>query len=212
LKYTVMPGGYYYGGAPAWAHGYPRSEVNMMKIMEAITDLGPHTEENVIVGLDDPDLFKFPVSYMTEASYWIMSDEEGRHFREYLQKGGFVIFDDFRDDFYRGSGGLGNLEGNLQRAIPGAQLVPMTPDDAIFHVFFDITSFDIIPQWYDRGRPIILGLYEDNDPKKRLMAIINFNTDISNWWEFSDRGFTPVDLTNEAYKIGVNYIIYGLTH
>ena len=56
------------------------------------------------------------------------------------------------------------------------------------------------------------GLFEDNDPGKRLMAIVNFNNDISEYWEFSDQGFAPVSDTNEAYKLGVNYIIYGLTH
>ena len=54
--------------------------------------------------------------------------------------------------------------------------------------------------------------YEDNDPKKRLQMIINYNTDISQFWEWSGRGLRPVGDTNEAYKLGVNYIIYGLTH
>jgi hypothetical protein len=212
IQYTVGQGGYYYGGMPSWAHGYPNAEENMVKILDSITDLHPHVDQSVVVAIDDPDFFKYPVSFMTEASFWIMSDAEGKLFREYLQKGGFVIFDDFRDDFRRGSGGLAQLESNLQRAIPGAVLVPMNPTDTIFHCFFDINSFDIIPQDYDRGRPVLLGLYEDNDPKKRLMAIINFNTDVSNFWEFSGQGLRPVPDTNEAYKLGVNYIIYGLTH
>ena len=88
----------------------------------------------------------------------------------------------------------------------------MDRHDPIFHVFFDITTLDIIPQFYDRGAPILYGLYEDNDPMKRLMAIVNFNTDVSSFWEFSSRGYAPVDSSNEAYKLGVNYLIYGLTH
>ena len=82
----------------------------------------------------------------------------------------------------------------------------------IFHCFFEIDSFDIIPQDYNRARPILRGLYEDNDPKKRLMAIVNFNTDVSNFWEFSGTGFRPVSESNEAYKLGINYVMYGLTH
>ena len=50
------------------------------------------------------------------------------------------------------------------------------------------------------------------DRKKRLMAIVNYNTDVSQYWEWSGRGFRPFDQTNEAYKLGVNYLIYGLTH
>jgi hypothetical protein len=56
------------------------------------------------------------------------------------------------------------------------------------------------------------GIVEDNDRRKRLMAIINYNTDVSQFWEWSGRGFRPFDQTNEAYKLGVNYLIYGLTH
>ena len=62
------------------------------------------------------------------------------------------------------------------------------------------------------GRPIFRGLFEDNDPRKRLQMIVNYNTDISQFWEWSGRGLRPVDETNEAYKLGVNYIMYGMTH
>jgi len=90
--------------------------------------------------------------------------------------------------------------------------VDMDASHAIFHSFFEIDSFDIIPQSYDRGRPIFRGLFEDNDPTKRLMAIVNYNTDVSDFWEFSATGFRPIDESNQAYKLGVNYIVYGLTH
>ena len=68
------------------------------------------------------------------------------------------------------------------------------------------------PNFYDPGKPIYRGIYEDNDPAKRLMAIINYNTDISEFWEFSGTGLRPIDESNDAYKLGVNYIIYGMTH
>ena len=100
----------------------------------------------------------------------------------------------------------------MRRVIPGAKFVDLQPSHPIFHCFFEIDSFDIIPQDYDRARPILRGLFEDNDPNKRLMAIINFNTDVSNFWEFSGTGYRPVADSNEAYKLGINYVIYGLTH
>ena len=61
-------------------------------------------------------------------------------------------------------------------------------------------------------RNLIRGVYQDNDPGKRLMMIVNYNTDVSKYWEWSCRGLRPFDDTNEAYKLGVNYLIYGLTH
>ena len=67
-------------------------------------------------------------------------------------------------------------------------------------------------QAYNAGAPVFRGIFEDNDTSKRLQVIVNYNTDISQYWEWSCRGFRPFDETNEAYKLGVNYLIYGLTH
>jgi hypothetical protein len=211
LKYTTGPGGFYYRGLPAWAHGYANAEGNLMKIMNEVSLLGAHADDFETIALDDPELDRYPVAYMTEAGYWTMTDAEAERFRQYLQKGGFVIFDDFRGDF-RGGGGWENFEANMTRVIPGARFVDLDASHPIFHAFFEIPSLDIIPQDYDRGRPILRGLFDGNDPERRLMAMVNYNTDVSNFWEFSGTGLRPIGESNEAYKLGVNYIIYGMTH
>jgi len=211
IRYTVGPGGYYYRGLPSWAHGYPRGERNLTKILNEVSYLAPHIEESNVLKLDDPELFKFPVAYFAEAGYWEMNDKEAAGLRAYLLKGGFMIFDDFRSDF-RGGGGWTNFETNMHRVLPDARFIPMDPKMQVYDSFFKIESFEIIPQSYDRGRVELFGLFEDNDPTKRLMVIANHNTDISDFWEFSATGFKPIDESNEAYKLGVNYVIYGMTH
>ena len=211
LTYTTGPGGFYYFGLPAWAHGFQHAELNLMSILNEISSLPVHLEASNAFAMDDPELDKYPVSFMTEAGYWQMNDKEALGLRTYFEKGGFVIFDDFRDDF-RNSAGWANFVKQMARVLPGARFFDLTPDDPIFHSFFEIKSFDIVPQFYDRDRPIFRAIYEDNDPKKRMMAIVNFNTDVSNFWEFNAQGLVPIDLSNEAYKLGVNYVIYGLTH
>jgi len=211
LKYTTGPGGYYYQGLPAWAHGYNSAERNLMKILNEVSYLGPHIEESNVLTLDDPELCKYPVAYMTEAGFWTMNDKEAAAFRAYLLKGGFVIFDDFRGDF-RGGGGWSNFEANMRRVLPEGRFVDLDPSHPIFHSFFEIDSFDIVPQFYDQGRPVFRALFEDNDPKKRMIAMINYDTDIANYWEFSATGFRPIDESNQAYKLGVNYVMYGMTH
>jgi hypothetical protein len=219
LRYTVAPGGYYYCGLPSWAHGYlscrggNRAETSLMRIMNEVTYLNPQIEEDAVLSVDDPDLGKYPISYMTEPGFWELNGEEAAAFRSYLLKGGFVIFDDFRPEpFDHGGGGWEQLEANMQRVLPELHWVELDPTDAVFDSFFAIQSFDIIRQAYDQGRPLFRGLFEDNDRKKRLIALANFNTDVSDYWEFSATGFRPVDESNQAYKLGVNYIIYGLTH
>jgi hypothetical protein len=212
LKYNCFGNCYYYYGEPSWEHGYPAAEQNLMQILDAMTSIHPHVEDSQILAIDDPELLKYPIAYMVEGSFWTTSDKEAAALGSYLKKGGFLIADDFRDDFRRGSGGWNNFEANIQRAVPGAQWVDLTPEAPIFHSFYEINSFDIIPQDYDAGRPIFRGLYEDNDPKKRLLIIANFNTDVSNWWEFAGQGYRLVSDSNEAYKLGVNYVVYAMTH
>jgi hypothetical protein len=214
LKYTTAPGGYWYQGLPSWAHGYPMSEDNLLRIMNEVTYLNGRTDSYDLFSLDDPELSKYPIAYLTEAGWWTLTDSEADALRKYLQKGGFVIFDDFKvpNDFGPGGGGWETFEENMKRVIPGARWVPMTAEHPIFHSFFEINSLDDFPQAYNAGRPIFRGLYEDNDPRKRLQIIVNYNTDISQYWEWSGRGLRPFDETNEAYKLGVNYLIYGLTH
>ena len=82
----------------------------------------------------------------------------------------------------------------------------------VYDVEDRIRSLELIPQAYIAGRPIFRGVFEDNNPAKRLQMMVNYNTDVSQFWEWSGRGLRPVDDTNEAYKLGVNYLIYGLTH
>ncbi|MEO8624515.1 MAG: DUF4159 domain-containing protein [bacterium] len=210
LKYTTAPGGFYYFGLPSWSHGYPRAENNLMRILGVVSEIKLHPDASNILALDDPELMKFPVSYMSEAGYWTMTDKEAAGLRAYFAKGGFVIFDDFRDG--RGNPGWQNFEVQMKRVLPNVRFFDLQPSHPIFHSFFEINSFNIIPQKYDAGPPILKAIYQDNDPKKRLLAMINFNTDVSDFWEFSGTGMSVVAEDNEAYKLGVNYIMYALTH
>jgi len=100
----------------------------------------------------------------------------------------------------------------MQRVLPGEQLVPLDVSHPIFHSFFEIKTLDFV-QAYDRGGPAqFYGIYENNDTHKPLRLIANFNNDVSQYWEWSDTGIAPIDLSNEAYKLGVNYVIYAMTH
>jgi len=215
LNYHTAPGGYWYGGLPSWSHGYPLAEQNLMKIMNEVSYLGANTDDINTVALDDPDLFHYPVAYIIEVGWWTLSDREAAGLRTYLAKGGFVIVDDFKMRGWggvRGGGGWDTFEENMKRVLPNARFIEMSANDPIYHAFFEINDLSIIPQAYNAGKPIFRGLYEDNDPTKRLQMIVNYNTDISQFWEWSGTGLRPIDQTNEAYKLGVNYLIYGLMH
>ena len=214
VKYETAPGGYWAGGRPSWVHGFPLAEENLMRIMNDISLFGGRTEDVNVLTLDDPELCKYPIAYIIEVGWWTLNEHESAALRAYLQKGGFLIVDDFKVEGWRGlpGGGWQPFEENVRRLLPGVRFIDMDPADPIFHSFFEITTLDNFPQAYTSGKAVFRGVYEDNDPRKRLLMIINYNTDISQYWEWSGRGLRPFDDTNEAYKLGVNYLIYGLTH
>ena len=214
VNYQHWEGGDWYRGQPAWSHGYPVAEQNLMRIMNEVSYLGARVDDINSLKLDDPELMKYPVTYIIEVGWWQMREAEARALREYIKKGGFVIVDDFKVRGFgggMGGGGWENFESNMQQVLPGVQFYEMNISHPIFHSFFEIKSLDV-PQAYNAGRAIFRGVYEDNDPSKRLEMIINYNTDISQFWEWSGTGLRPIDDTNEAYKLGVNYNMYGLTH
>ena len=214
------PGRYEWGLDLKWNHDYPRADEHFMKILQETTTLDPNLAP-VIVGFDEPLLFDYPVIYVSEPGYMTLTEKEIANFRAYLLKGGFVIFDDFF-----GRAAL-NLEERMREVMPELRFIEIPMDHAVWDSFFKVAE-PPRGRGGGGGRPSFgrgfggfggrnipstyMGLFEDNDPKKRLLAIANYNADIGEFWEWSDTGFAPIDLSNDAYKVGVNYMIYALTH
>jgi hypothetical protein len=203
---------------PGWSHDYPDAEENFTKILRDISVVRPFVEDGPILGsaivaLDDPQVFKYPVSYMSEPGGWSPNDKEIAGFRSYLLKGGFMIFDDFREG-WNGQYDFSNLQQQLKRALPNAKWVELTGKEPIFDSFFkiDLKAAVSSTSAYGTRPPSYWGIYEDNDPKKRLMLIANVDNDIGESWQYSASGFVPIAAANEIYKLGVNYVIYALTH
>src|SRR6516164_307772 len=96
VRYETAPGGYWWRGLPSWAHGYPLAEQNLMKIMNEVGFLNANDETINTLTLDDPEIFHYPVIYIIEVSWWTLTDREAAALRAYMDKGGFVIVDDFK--------------------------------------------------------------------------------------------------------------------
>ena len=187
----------------AWNHDYPRAEANLARILQELTliDVNP---EGRILGLDDLEVFNYPILYMWEPGFWIMTDRQGE-FREHLLKGGVRDLrrlrirpveqprsTDAADSSRSSLGSTRRVTSHLRFVLPdGAHRLPST-------------AYGIKPTYY--------GIFEDNDSSKRLMVIANHNHDVAEYWEFSDQGLWPIDLSNEVAKLGVNYMVYGLIH
>jgi hypothetical protein len=201
---------------PGWSHDYPRAEEHLMRIMREISTIRPFIERSgmlggVIVALDEKELFKYPVAYLSEPGGWHPNETEMAGMRNYLLKGGFVIFDDF-DVTGRGPGSPGDwerLKETMARVLPKHRMIPVPPDHPIFDSFYKIDLSMLERSEY--GVMQYYGIFQDNDPRKRLMAIANLNGDLGEFWQWEARGYN-IAPTNEAYKLGVNYLMYALTH
>jgi len=212
LRYTPRRtsyggGGGYFGGINfQWDHDYPRADRNFTQLIDELTGVRANTDGSNIISVGDPDLFKYPLAYLVESGHLTLTDAEAENLSAYLRKGGFLIFDDLAQPV-----ALRNLIEMLDRVLPDGQLVRLTAEHPIFHSFFDIESLDF---WHPyMGLPsAFLGIYEDNDPDKRLLLVVNYNNDIGESWEYSDTGFIPIEISNVAYKLGVNYVMYSMTH
>ena len=199
----VVPGQYLGDHGPVWSHDYPEGGIHFSKILSEVSKMQVTLDnDEYIFSFTDPNLFKYPFAYLCEVGDLFLSDEEIAGLREYVLRGGFLLIDDFRGGY-----ALQNLAAYLKRALPEYEMKPLDLSHPIFNCFFSIKSLDV--RSYARMRPEFLGM---EDKHGRLMMIINYNYDVSDYWQWSNDPFQPIEDTNEAYKFGVNYVFYSLTH
>ena len=187
-----------------WDHDTPRAERHFMKILEELTTLRPKMDCGAIFAFGDPESFKYPIAYVSEPGFWTQTEEELKGLQQFVAKGGFIIFDDFVGQMYF------NLEEQWRRAFPDLRFQEIPKTHPIFEAFFDIRDIPMPDAGY--GPADWLGVFEDNDPAKRLIAVATYNGDLGELMEFSDEQFVPIPLSNDAYKIMTNYVIYAMTH
>ncbi len=196
-------------GMNFWMHEFPRAEQNLMTVIDDFTFIDAKTTGSLILTLDDPELFKYPVALMQEPGFWVLSDNEATSLRSYLLKGGFLIFNDFEGNQWN------HFESQMRRVLPNGRWRQLDETHPVFDVFFRISEIDIPhpPYHHLRGRvPEYFGLFEDNDPTKRLMSIANYNTNVAEYWQLGGLGFFPLEPMSIGFELGVNYMMYGLTH
>ena len=164
-------------------------------------------KDSNIFDLDDPRIFQNPVIYMSEPGFWTTDEGEVKSLRAYLLKGGFIIFDDFEGDFeWR------NLVIQMKAVLPDLDFIRLDVNHPIFQSFYSLKTLNIPHPMSPAIEPIFYGLFVDNDPSSRMLAIANFNNDIGDYWEWSAAGLYGDAGTTDAYRLGVNYLIYAMTH
>jgi hypothetical protein len=201
-----------WGGRGAWATDYPDAEYHLMQGINRLTRLEGQTvdyygEGGRLINLADERVFDYPWLYAVEVGQWYLNTEEAAKLREYLDRGGFLMVDDFWDEYE-----WQIFAQSMQRVFPDRPIEELGEDHPLLHVLFDLDQRTQIP-----GRngqrpgtvPHWRGIFDDQG---RLIVAINFNMDMGDAWEHADDPSYPEPMTALAYRFGVNYVIYSMTH
>jgi hypothetical protein len=201
---------------PCWAVDYPLAEEHFLPALERFTRIDA-AGSSAHVQLGDVELFDYPWIFLQQPgqSYWTPTEFEAERLREYLLRGGFLVVDDFH-----GEDEWLVFEEAIRQVLPGRPIVDIPPEDTLLSIIFAVDSRTQIPgdrhlNGYGRGTPNMEGpphwraIYDDEG---RMIVAINHNIDMGDAWEHADRPDYPVEMSGLAYRFGVNYVIYAMTH
>jgi hypothetical protein len=200
-------------GRSSWTTDYPRSDRHFASALRRLTRVHARSAEQP-VNLDDGDQYDWPWLYAVEVGHWELTDSQAKSLREYLDRGGFFMCDDFH----------GTLEWevfvrSMSRVFPDRQIVDLPKEEAIFHTIYDLDDKYQVPgaQILYSGRtyeqdgydPHWRGIYDD---KGRLVVAICHDMDLGDSWEHADNPYYPQEYSALGIRIGVNYVVYAMTH
>jgi hypothetical protein len=219
MKYRTFGGGGSHGyWQPWWAIDYPDAEEHFFPALRRSTNIQVADEERQY-DLNDDRIFEYPFMLMQQPGrgQWNPTPKEAARLREYLTRGGFLLVDDLHGEY-----DWGVFASSMRRVFPDRPIVEIPEDDPLMHVFFDLKDRTAIPgrrHLYRMGNgqigaqlegpPHWRGIYND---RGYLMVAINFNSDMGDSWEHADDPVYPVPMTALGYKLGINYIVYAMTH
>jgi hypothetical protein len=200
-------------GFQRWAADYPKSDRQFIMAVNRLTRVETRPTEQVVDANSD-DIFNWPWIFVEDAGYWSLSDAQAAKLREYLLRGGFLMLDDTHGDQE-----WNVLAEGMHRVFPDHPIEDLTDQDQIFHVLYDLDDRIQIPGtrfiWggrrypRDSSVPKWRGIRAD---KGRLVVAICHNSDVGDAWEWADSPRYPERPLSLAFRLGINYIIYGMTH
>ncbi len=196
---------------PWWAIDYPQAEAHFLPAVTRMTriEVAPNSRH---LTLADDGLFDYPWLFLQQAGRgdWAPQGEELARLREYLERGGFLVVDDFHGEYEWAA-----FREAIVAVLPGRPIVDIPDGDMLHSILFDLDKRTQIPGerhlgWQQmEGPPHWRGIYDD---RGRLMVAMNHNIDMGDAWEHADDAHYPAPMTATAYRFGVNYVIYAMTH
>jgi hypothetical protein len=203
-------GGYGYG---SWSRDYPKADRQFLLAMNRLTRINGRTTEQV-VDLDNDDIFNYPWVYAVQVEDWTFTPDQAKRLREYLLKGGFLMVDDFH-----GTQDWADFMEGMRLVFPDRPIEDLDNKDEIFHVLYDLDDRFQVPgeQFVRTGRTYEKDGYVAKwrairDDKGRVIVAICHNMHLGDAWEWADIPEYPERFAAMAFRVGLNYIMYGMTH
>jgi hypothetical protein len=204
------------GGCGNWRTDWPDADAHFMLGVERLSNIRILLDEYVSVDIMEPALFDYPLVYAVEVGCVDFSETEAARLREYMDRGGFLVVDDFW-----GTRQWDNFRRQVQKLFPDREIedIPCCSHQ-VFHSFYDIDDILQVPvvnsacygrqTWEQDGYdPYALAVFDDD---RRPMLLINLNTDLGDAWEHADEPCYPHKYSGFAYRMGINFIVYAMTH
>jgi len=190
-----------------WGHDWPASEEHILQIMKEVTVIDVNHLSYKVVDISNPDIFKYPFAYISHPGEIVPSEKEIAHIREYVERGGFLMLDDFGGQFNNDWEMDGWLE-LLRRTFPGRDMFPLDDNHPLLRLHYQIDNI----QMEHPMSGVKSTFYGFNDSHGRLAMVVCWANDIGDYWEFIDQPMYKLKPSAEALKIGVNIAIYSMTH
>jgi hypothetical protein len=193
-----------------WHHDYPFSDQFLDTMLREVTGLHVRPDAYRVVQLASPEIFKYPLLYISEPGFMRLTDQEIANLGEYIRRGGFIMCDDFRAAGFlpQDREELPILRYYLKRAVPERELVPLSIEHPIFNTFYNVRSLPVRPPYGD-FTPEFWGMFDEHGV---LQLIANYNNDLGEFWEWVDKGEKPFHDAATSVKLGINYVMYAMTH
>jgi hypothetical protein len=216
LRYTAASsyGGYGgYGRWSSWSRDYPKADRQFLIALRRLTRIQARPTEQV-VDLDSDEIFNYPWVYAVQVQTWTFTEPEAKRLREYLLKGGFIMVDDFH-----GASDWERFMSGMLMVFPDRPIEDLTDKDEIFHVLYDLSERFQVPgeQYVSTGRTYEKDGYIPEwrairDDRGRVMVAICHNMHLGDAWEWADDPRYPEKFASLAFRLGINYVMYGMTH
>jgi hypothetical protein len=201
-------------GGTSWSQDYPRADRHFAQVVRRLTRIHARSAEQPVNLDDDDDVFNWPWLCAGEMGDWKLTDAQAAKLREYLLRGGFLMLDDFW-----GTEEWNRFEESMNRVFPDRPIVEIQDGDSIFHTVYDLKNRYQVPGTWalrrgttyraDGSIPHWRGIYDD---KGRIMVAMAFNSDLGDSWEWADDPSYPERYSALGLRIGVNYVVYAMTH